>query len=146
MEKIDRFDKEYFFLSNFYSAKVNYKGITFRNNEAAFQSMKACDMEERYKFRDLKPSEAKKLGRTLSLPPNWEANKEYYMREICYAKFTQNKYLRKKLLDTYPAFLEEGNWWGDREWGTVNGVGNNKLGYILMDIREILRKERNNKK
>lgn len=31
--------------------------------------------------------------------------------------------------------LIEENTWGDTFWGTVNGVGKNKLGLILMDVR-----------
>lgn len=33
----------------------------------------------------------------------------------------------------------EGNTWGDRVWGTVNGVGANQLGIILMKIRDEIR-------
>ena len=38
---IDSFKGDYCFLSNFYEAKVTYEGITYLNNEAAFQSIKA---------------------------------------------------------------------------------------------------------
>lgn len=31
--------------------------------------------------------------------------------------------------------MEENNW-GDKFWGTVNGVGENHLGKILMRIRD----------
>ena len=61
------------------------------------------------------------------------------MREIVEAKFEQNPQLREMLLATGDAYLEEGNTWGDRTWGTVNGVGANNLGRILMDVREGLR-------
>lgn len=37
---IDSFKNEYYFLSNFYEIPVTYKGITYQNNEAAFQAMK----------------------------------------------------------------------------------------------------------
>ena len=40
-----------------------------------------------------------------------------------------------KVLATGDAYLEEGNTWGDRIWGTVNGSGANRLGFILMQIR-----------
>ena len=46
--------------------------------------------------------------------------------------------LKEKLLETEDEYLEEGNTWGDKVWGTVNGVGANNLGRILMEVREIL--------
>ena len=57
------------------------------------------------------------------------------MEEIVRAKFTQNIELADKLLATGDAYLEEGNTWGDRIWGTVNGSGANRLGFILMQVR-----------
>ena len=61
--KIDSFRGKYYFLSNFYPAEVTYRGITYKNNEAAFQSMK-CPSEAR-KFANLSASEAKSLGRRI---------------------------------------------------------------------------------
>ena len=48
--------------------------------------------------------------------------------------------LAQKLIATGNAYLEEGNQWGDKFWGTVNGTGENMLGKILMKERDILRK------
>ena len=45
---------------------------------------------------------------------------------------------------TNDAYLEEGNTWGDKIWGTVNGQGANNLGKILMQIRDELSKRDNN--
>ena len=55
---IDSFRGENFYLSNFYEAPVTYGGITFRNNEAAFQAQKCEDPETRKEFAHLNPSEA----------------------------------------------------------------------------------------
>ena len=44
--------------------------------------------------------------------------------------------LLERLINTNDKYLEEGNTWGDRIWGTVDGVGANLLGQILMEIRE----------
>ena len=60
------------------------------------------------------------------------------MYEVCKAKFTQNDGLKHKLKDTGDAILIEGNTWGDRIWGVCNGVGENRLGRILMQIRDEL--------
>ena len=137
---IDRFTDEYFFLSNFYESKVTYEGITYLNNEAAFQSMKTLDENERRAFAELDHDAAKKAGRKISLRDDWEDVKTELMYEICKAKFTQNNDLAEKLLATGDEELVEGNNWNDKIWGKVNGEGENRLGVILMRIREELRK------
>ena len=57
------------------------------------------------------------------------------MYEIVLAKFSQNEYLKRRLLETGNALLIEGNDWGDTYWGVCNGRGKNKLGKILMRVR-----------
>lgn len=85
-------------------------------------------------FYLLDPSEAKRLGRRVKLREDWEEVKELVMYEICYHKFSQNPDIRKMLLDTGDAELIEGNTWGDKI-----GVGENRLGKILMRIRNELK-------
>lgn len=136
---INSFRHDYYFLSNFYDVPVMYNGITYENNEAAFQAQKTLDNNKRKEFEELSPSDAKHLGRHVKLRSDWEQIKEKIMYEIVYTKFTQNSDLKSKLLRTKDEILEEGNTWGDREWGTVNGVGKNKLGEILMRVRDDLR-------
>lgn len=138
---IKEFRGEYFFLSNFYEAPVRYDGIKFLNNESAFQAMKCENREDRLNFAMLDPSSAKRKGRRVQLRKDWEDIKEQCMYDIVLAKFSQNHDLKTRLLATKNAYLEEGNTWGDREWGTVNGVGKNKLGKILMRVREVLKEE-----
>ena len=132
---INEFRGKNYFLSNFYEAPVTYLGNTYQNNEAAFQAQKTYKPEERLQFSNLNPSEAKRLGRRIKLRPDWEEVKNECMYEICKAKFEQNKDIQQKLIDTGNRHLEEGNNWGDRIWGTVDGVGENRLGKILMVIR-----------
>lgn len=132
---IDSFRDEYYFLSNFYEVPVTYNGITYQNNEAAFQAQKVTDLAVQQTFADLDPSAAKKKGRRVQLRPDWEAVKAGVMYEICRAKFEQHADLRAQLLATGEETLIEGNTWGDRIWGQVNGVGKNLLGQILMRIR-----------
>jgi ribA/ribD-fused uncharacterized protein len=137
MEKaIRQFRGDFFFLSNFYNCPVAYKQLTYTNNEAAFQAQKCVSDTERIQFTKLSPSEAKRLGRRVSLRKDWEDVKVSIMEEVVRAKFTQNAELADKLLATGDAHLEEGNTWGDRVWGTVNGIGANQLGIILMKIRD----------
>lgn len=136
---INEFRGKYYFLSNFYETPVTWNGLTYLNNEAAFQPAKT--FSDRECFTNLDPSSAKKLGRKVQLRSDWENVKDDVMYEICKAKFSQNTELKKRLLSTGNEHLEEGNTWGDKIWGTVNGIGENRLGKILMRIREELRNE-----
>ena len=133
---INSFKNDYFFLSNFYSAPVTYNGITYKNNEAAFQAQKCLDADIKNKFADLNPSQAKRLGRCVDLREDWEEVKFTIMQEIVNSKFDQNPELAEKLLQTGIEYLEEGNNWGDKIWGTVKGEGQNNLGKILMNTRD----------
>ena len=135
MAKIDSFRNEYFFLSNFFERPVTFDGITYQNNEAAFQAQKTLDPAERAAFASLNPPQAKHKGRRVTLRSDWERVKVDLMYQICKAKFTQHADLAEQLLATGDAELIEGNTWGDRIWGAVNGVGANNLGKILMRIR-----------
>ena len=138
---INSFTGKYFFLSNFYEAPVKWKGITYKNNEAAFQSAKVLDKTLRKEFSNLDPSSAKRKGRQVKLRPGWDKIKFDIMYDICYEKFSQNEDLKIKLLNTGEEHLEEGNDWGDEIWGTVKGKGQNLLGRILMEVRDELREE-----
>lgn len=133
---ISEFRNENYFLSNYYPAQIQYKGVTFKNNEAAFQSMK-CP-ERIWEFCRLEPNEAKRLGRKVKLRDDWEYIKDDVMYEICMAKFSQNQDLSNRLINTGNAELFEGNTWGDTIWGVCDGKGENRLGKILMRIRERL--------
>jgi len=57
------------------------------------------------------------------------------MEDIVRSKFVNNPLLYVKLDETNPHELVEGNWWGDKYWGVCKGVGENKLGKILMKVR-----------
>lgn len=135
---ISRFRGEYAFLSNFFPCNIQYMGLAFQSAEAAFQASKC--KERAKEFCNLSASAAKKLGRTVPLPEDWEARKDEIMREICFAKFRQNPELCRALLATGERELIEGNDHGDRYWGVCNGTGRNMLGQILMQVRVELQK------
>lgn len=138
MGAIISFRGQYAFLSNFYDATITYAGLTYQNSEAAFQAQKCVQDYDKKKFCNLNPSEAKRLGRRVQLRSDWDSIKYRKMYEIVKAKFEQNDELRENLIATGDAHLEEGNTWGDRIWGTVNGIGENHLGITLMKVREEL--------
>ena len=50
MNKINSFRDEYYFLSNFYECSVTYNGLTYKNNEAAFQAQKCINPKDREKL------------------------------------------------------------------------------------------------
>ena len=136
---INEFKNENFFLSNYYVVPVTYNGLTFQSNEAAFQAQKTLNEGQRRKFTKLAPNKAKAKGRSVLLREDWEEVKDQIMYEICLAKFTQNEELKEKLFATGNEELVEGNTWHDTYWGVCNRRGKNKLGKILMRIREELR-------
>lgn len=143
---IDKFDGTAFkFLSNFYPAPVVYELIEYPTSEHAYQAAKTLDIIQRQNVADQPtPALAKRYGKAVTMRPNWDEIKVKVMQEIVYAKFTQNENLGNMLVITDDAILIEGNTWGDTFWGVCGGVGENKLGNILMDVRDRLNKEREN--
>lgn len=135
---INKFRGENRFLSNFYETSVEWEGLVYPSSEAAFQAAKTLDQEERKRFQTMKPVEAKHEGYKVKLRENWEDIKIDVMYQIVLAKFSQNEFLKQKLIATGREWLEEGNTWGDRTWGTVDGIGNNYLGKVLMAVRSVL--------
>lgn len=138
---IGEFRGEYDFLSNFYESPVTYGGITYTSAEAAFQAQKVKNPKDREAFANLGPSDAKKRGRAVPLRADWQRVKIDIMEDVLRAKFAQDPLLRLRLLATGDARLEEGNTWGDRYWGVSGGEGENRLGLLLMRVREEFFKE-----
>lgn len=139
---INSFSGLYEFLSNFYNCPVTFYGITYRNSEAAFQAQKTKDEDVKREFSVLNPSSAKLKGRNIELREDWDKVKYNIMYHVVFYKFIQNKDLFFKLIQTKDEELIEGNWWHDNYWGDCHCdrckdiKGQNKLGKILMDLRE----------
>jgi ribA/ribD-fused uncharacterized protein len=140
--EISFFRGSYRFLSNFYPVRVRWEGKYYPSIEHAYQAAKAPDEALRGPVRRSKTAgEAKALGRKLPLRRDWESVKFDVMLELLRQKFGHAD-LAELLLETEDAYLVEGNTWGDREWGVVEGKGKNHLGRLLMQVREELRKKR----
>ncbi len=136
---IDMFKGRYCFLSNFSSGDVVIHGVTFKTAEHAYQFFKSKNILEQQQIRNADtPGQAKRLGRKVTIRDNWEEIKINVMRDVLASKFSEGSSLAGYLLDTGDAELVEGNNWGDRFWGKVDGVGLNWLGRLLMERREIL--------
>lgn len=79
------------------------------------------------------------LDQKISVRSDWDLVKDHIMKQANEAKYTQNEKLRLILLSTQNALLIEhtkrDNYWGDGG----DGTGLNRLGQILMEIRDNLR-------
>lgn len=135
---IDSFFGYYRFLSNFYPVLVEYNGLTYSAIENAYQAAKFDDIELKKKFGELTSREVYKLTRGKKPREDWDDVKLGVMYDLLKIKFSNNNYLKKRLLATGNRELIEGNTWGDTYWGMYRGVGENHLGKLLMKARKEL--------
>ena len=142
MQEISTFSGNNRFLSNFYPGSVTYEGLTYPTVEHAYQAAKTLDLKVREDISKMaKPSDVKRLGKRLVIRENWDTLKISVMKVLVYQKFMNHPDLLRMLFATGDQKLVEGNYWKDTFWGVCNGVGENHLGKILMEVRENLRKE-----
>ncbi len=144
---INTFSGRWRFLSNFYPAKIEYRGIIYPSVENFYVAMKIKeDQVIDHKFISVQdcqemisrikdPSTVKKLGKVLKVRKDWDSVKLKIMEWAVNEKFKDPE-LEKMLIDTGNEELVEGNWWNDTYWGVCNGVGENNLGKILMRVRD----------
>ena len=140
MEIIRNFKNNYRFLSNFFEpVDIYFEGELYSSVEAAYQAAKTLRSAERRKFTNLSAKDSKREGKKISLRPDWEDVKVRIMSALVWQKFAYHEELGKKLVETFPVELIEGNTWGDKFWGVCNGEGENMHGKILMEVRLRLR-------
>ena len=143
---IREFQGEYRWLSNFWPCRVVLDGAVYPSVEHAYQAAKTTDPAERARIRVCAtPGEAKRMGRTVKVRPDWDQVKVEVMRGLLQQKFAQEPF-RSKLLATGGEELVEGNRWHDRFWGRCvcpkcGGTGQNWLGRLIMEVRAELRTE-----
>lgn len=125
--------------SNFAPYPVSLSGKVWPTSEHYFQAQKFAGTAYEEEIRNAKsPMIAAHQGRDRKKPirSDWEQAKDSIMREVVLAKFTQHPQLREILLSTGDAILVERTdrdpYWGDGK----NRTGQNKLGQILMSVRE----------
>lgn len=145
---INCFDGKWAFLSNFYWNEIEHEGIVYPTNEHFFQAMKTLDDDERRQIANcLTPGQAKRMGRRVALRSDWESVKEDAMFLGLCLKFADEQ-LADWLLETGDEELIEGTTWHDNEWGNcscpkcINIEGKNKLGKLLMRVRDMIKEER----
>ncbi|KAL2912921.1 hypothetical protein HK105_207592 [Polyrhizophydium stewartii] len=129
-------------LSNFSEHSFVLRGKTWPTTEHYFQALKFEGSPEEETVRlAATPAEAKRLGRTFSLRPDWEEVKIGIMMDALRAKFTQNLDAKEVLLSTGDSELQE-DAKDDAFWGIgKHGRGRNELGKLLVQLREELKRE-----
>lgn len=134
--------------SNFWWAAIDIDGQSWPTSEHYFQAAKflATDPAWAEMIRQTQtPMMAAQCGRSRAHPidPKWESVRDDVMRRALLAKFTQHEDLRETLLETRGKYLVEHTkndaYWGDGSNGRKRGSGQNRLGKLLMELREVLR-------
>lgn len=137
----------YGIFSNFAMIPLVIDGFVWPTSEHYFQAQKFDDKELQAKIRACKyPSQAAKMGRKRNLPlkEDWEEIKEEVMYKALEVKFYTSQQFRETLLSTGDKILVEhtsnDHYWGDGSDGENLGPGKNRLGHLLMKLREENRK------
>ncbi len=130
--------------SNFSRHGFELDELWWLTSEHYFQAQKFVDTDRPWfdKIGSVKtPKEAAKMGRDRNHPlrSDWEQVKDEIMQRAVLQKFKTNADIREILLATGDELIVE-NAPHDYYWGCgKDGSGKNKLGEILMAVREILR-------
>jgi ribA/ribD-fused uncharacterized protein len=128
--------------SNFSPHPICLRGKTWPTSEHYFQAQKFAGTPDEEEVRRVKsPMIAARMGRSRKRPlrKDWESAKDRIMHEAVLAKFAQHADLREILLGTGDAEIVE-HTVNDAYWGNGDdGSGENRLGQILMRVREELR-------
>ena len=149
--------EDYGFLSNWYLSDFQIDSITFTSMEQYMMYKKAvCFKDENIAKQILAEknvSKIKELGRLVSGYDDhiWNGVRQIIIYEGLLAKFSQNEFLKGRLLDTKNSILAECAV-KDRIWGIGLSLtdpkrlipsewkGQNLLGYALMMVRGRLKK------
>lgn len=135
---------EWGWLSNFSPHGVELDGAWWPTVEHFFQAAKFVETDPGHAAtiqRAQKPRDAARMGRDRSHPirSDWETVKDDIMRRAVRRKFEKHEGLRRQLLATGDEELVEASP-TDFYWGCGgDGTGQNKLGRILIEVREGLR-------
>jgi hypothetical protein len=139
-------EKPYGAFSNLYRREIEFEGDSYPTSEHAYQAGKPRKPEVRaWLMAAPSPSLLAMAAHGLyywDVAPGWTRSKFDRMRRVLRAKFTQHGDLRNLLLATGESRLVEAATVDNsvnRLWGEVNGVGENMLGLMLMELRAELR-------
>ncbi len=139
-------DEPYGCFSNFSRHSFHLDGVLWPTSEHYFQAQKFTGTPYVEKvWAAESPREAFNLGRDKSLPlrSDWDQVKDNIMRRAVLAKFETHADIRELLLSTGDEEIIEASpvdgYWGEGK----DGKGKNRLGKILMEVRSILRDQKN---
>jgi len=130
---------------------IDENGKEWPSTEHYYQAAKTTDPEMQEKIRlAVNPGLTKKMGKNLSVREDWDEFRVEVMRKALDMKFSQHADLRNQLIETGDAELVEGTYWHDVFWGICtcakhNGEGENMLGKMLMELRDKLKTEKEQK-
>lgn len=151
-DMITRFEGRWVFLSNFHPITIEHQGIKYPTVEHYYVAMK-CNNEQHFSgvmytpvdFREMiarmpYPGSVKKLGQKMRVRKDWDEKKVGFMRWGLEEKF-KDEFLKEMLISTGDMYIIEGNLWHDNFWGSCTcekcgDKGENRLGKMLMEIRE----------
>jgi len=130
--------------SNFAPFPIHLKGKVWPTSEHYFQAQKFAGtaMEEKI-MKAPSPMKAAEMGRSrrVKIVKNWNSKRDNVMLEGVRAKFLQHPALQNLLLSTSENRIiehtENDAYWGDGG----DGTGKNRLGKILMKVREELKQK-----
>ncbi|MDQ2886468.1 MAG: NADAR family protein [Chloroflexota bacterium] len=135
-------EEPYGCFSNFSRHGIEVEGVWWPTTEHYFQAQKFAGTPYVAQVQKaLTPKQAAEMGRNRKLPlrSDWEQVKDTVMFEAVLKKFETHKELRTLLLSTGEEEIVESAP-GDYYWGCgADGSGQNKLGAILMEVRNVLR-------
>lgn len=139
-------DRPYGVLSNLYRREITFESVAYPTAEHAYQAGKARKEAVRdWLLAAPSPSLLAMAAHGLyywDVAPGWSTKKFVRMRAVLLAKFSQHRDLRDILIGTGEARLVESatvDTAVNRLWGQVNGIGQNMLGKLLMEVRAELR-------
>lgn len=133
---------DYGFMSNFAPYPFSDGSKIWPTSEHYFQAQKFLVPEIQEKIRQIaSPMDAALEGRNRQNPlrPDWEEIKDKVMLQALRMKFSQHPEIAKELLSTGEAIIIEYTrndaYWAD----SGDGSGKNKLGLLLIQVREELK-------
>eukprot|EP00611_Tribonema_gayanum_P015642 TRINITY_DN27519_c0_g1_i1.p1 TRINITY_DN27519_c0_g1~~TRINITY_DN27519_c0_g1_i1.p1 ORF type:complete len:281 (-),score=58.98 TRINITY_DN27519_c0_g1_i1:4-846(-) len=137
--------EEYEYLSNLHRAKVYLPGDEepYPTVEHAFQASKTEDVQLRSEIRAAPTAiAAKKAARKIAVSDAWRSRSEAIMEALVRDKFRRHDKYREQLLGTGAQLLAYVNEHNDKLWGVCDGKGGNKLGLLLMRVRDDIKQSK----
>lgn len=138
-------DIDYGFMSNFFPYPIiDENGLYWPSTEHYYQAHKTLDERLWIKFqKEEDPAKVKQMGKEVLVRHDWAAVREDVMRKALRLKFIPGTRLAELLLETEEHYLWERAPWDSYWGGGKDGQGQNRLGWLLMELRDEIRQTEN---